>query len=137
MGFNDEKTCSKCVYSIFDMDHILTVPSIHICYNRKSGHYEESRAWSDVCEEFLSEEQRNELINAEWKKNSSWIRDTDVLDINYEVDVFTEKWANTKFPENSYDCNTIEEVSEIISNCSRKISGIVKVEVWINHGYEK
>jgi hypothetical protein len=47
------------------------------------------------------------------------------------VDCFTAQWADTKFPENSYDCTTLEEVSEIIKNCMRPISGIRKVEVWL------
>lgn len=51
----------------------------------------------------------------------------------YDVDCFTQDWVYTKFPENSYEVDTIEEVEEIIKNCSRKISGIVKVEVWINN----
>lgn len=50
----------------------------------------------------------------------------------YTVDVFTEKWINTKFPENSYDCSTTEEVAKVIRDCSAKISGIKKIEVWIN-----
>jgi len=36
----------------------------------------------------------------------------------------------------SYDCNTVEAVAEIIKNCTRKISGIKKVEVWINEYYD-
>jgi len=62
----DENVCSKCVYSIFDMDHINTIPSIHICYNRKSEHYEEPMAWCSSCSEFLSGEQRDEIIRAAW-----------------------------------------------------------------------
>lgn len=54
------------------------------------------------------------------------------MEIIYNVDVFTENSAGTKFPENSYECSNVEEVSEIIKNVSREISGIVKVEVWIN-----
>ena len=51
----------------------------------------------------------------------------------YDVDVFTEKTAGTKFPEMSYDCMTTAAVEEIIRDCSRKISGIRKIEVWINY----
>lgn len=54
----------------------------------------------------------------------------------YIVDVFTEKWAGTKFPENTYDCMTPEAVAKIVKDCSREISGIRKIEVWINH-YDK
>jgi len=50
----------------------------------------------------------------------------------YTVDCFTEESANTKFPENTYQCYTTEEVAKIIRNCTRKISGIKKIEVWIN-----
>ena len=50
----------------------------------------------------------------------------------YTVDVFTERWVNTKFPENTYDCHTVEAVAKVIKDCSRKISGIRKIEVWIN-----
>jgi hypothetical protein len=54
----------------------------------------------------------------------------------YTVDCFTEEWADTKFPENSYYCKTVEEVAEIVKNCSRPIAGIRKVEVWINESKE-
>ena len=50
----------------------------------------------------------------------------------YIVDVFTEQWANTKFPENTYECDEVDYVAQIIRDCSRKISGIRKIEVWIN-----
>lgn len=50
----------------------------------------------------------------------------------YDVDVFTDLTVESKFPENSYDCDTVEAVAEIIKNCTRKISGIKKIEVWIN-----
>ena len=50
----------------------------------------------------------------------------------YTLDCFTEKSANSKFPENTYETDSLDEVMEIIKNCSRKIAGIVKVEVWIN-----
>jgi len=62
----DENVCSKCVYGIFDMDHIMTVPSIHTCYNRKSEHYEEPMAWCSTCPDFLSDEQQREIIRAAW-----------------------------------------------------------------------
>ena len=48
----------------------------------------------------------------------------------YDVDCFTEDWIDTKFPENSYSCETLEEVLKILKDCSRPISGIRKVEVW-------
>jgi len=51
----------------------------------------------------------------------------------YTVDVFTERWVNTKFPENTYDCHTPEDVAKIIRDCSREIFGIKKIEVWINY----
>lgn len=54
----------------------------------------------------------------------------------YTVNVFTEQWANTKFPENTYDCYTVEAVAKVIKDCSRKIFGIKKIEVWIN-GYNE
>lgn len=54
------------------------------------------------------------------------------MEITYDVDVFTEKSVGTEFPENSYGCESVEEVAEIIKNVSNEISGIVKVEVWIN-----
>jgi len=46
--------------------------------------------------------------------------------------VFTEKTAGTKFPENTYEVNTTEEVDMIIHNCTERISGVRLVEVWIN-----
>ncbi len=51
----------------------------------------------------------------------------------YTVDCFTEQYIDTKFPENSYFPDTVEEVVTIIHNCTREISGIKKVEVFINH----
>jgi len=54
----------------------------------------------------------------------------------YTVDCFTEEWAETKFPVNTYYCKTVEEVTEIVKHCSRPISGIMKVEVWINGSKE-
>lgn len=51
----------------------------------------------------------------------------------YTVDVFTEQWANTKFPENTYECHTPEAVAKVVRDCSREISGIKKIEVWINY----
>jgi hypothetical protein len=59
-----------------------------------------------------------------------------VSDPKYTVNVFTEKWASTKFPENTYGCMTAAAVEKIIVDCSRKISGIRKIEVWINY-YDK
>jgi hypothetical protein len=50
----------------------------------------------------------------------------------YNVDCFTEKYAKTRFPEASFEADTLEEVSDIIHNCSREIAGIRVVEVWIN-----
>ena len=50
----------------------------------------------------------------------------------FEVDVFTEKSVDTKFPENTYWVDKYSESSRIISNVGNTISGIVKVEVWIN-----
>ena len=50
----------------------------------------------------------------------------------YSVDVFTEDSLGTKFPEQSYDADTVEDVAKIISNCTRKIAGIREVLVVIN-----
>lgn len=47
----------------------------------------------------------------------------------YTVEVFTEP----RFPENTYDCHTVAAVAKVIKDCSKKISGIKKIEVWINH----
>jgi hypothetical protein len=52
--------------------------------------------------------------------------------MRFTLDCFTENSVGTKFPENTYDADTIEEVSEIIYNCSREIAGIRQVQVWIN-----
>jgi len=49
----------------------------------------------------------------------------------YEIDCFTERSVGSKFPENSYDAESVEEVATIIHNCTRKLSGIVQVQVWI------
>lgn len=55
----------------------------------------------------------------------------------YTVDCFTLKSLGSKFPENSYFVETTGEVERIISNCTRKISGIVQVQVWINKPDER
>jgi hypothetical protein len=34
--------------------------------------------------------------------------------------------------KNTYDCHTPEAVAKVVRDCSRKISGIKKIEVWIN-----
>jgi len=49
----------------------------------------------------------------------------------YEVNCYTEKSMDTKFPENTYMCKTLEEVTETIKNCSRQIAGIEKIEIFI------
>ena len=36
------------------------------------------------------------------------------------------------FPENTYDRETVEEVAEILGNCTRKVAGIRMVRVWVN-----
>jgi hypothetical protein len=51
--------------------------------------------------------------------------------MKYVVDCFTERSVDTKFPENSFTVDELKEVCTIIKNVSRPISGIVKVEVWI------
>jgi len=61
-----EKRCSTCVYGIFDMDHITTIPSIFICCNCKSEHYEDRMAWCSTCADFLSEDAQREIISAKW-----------------------------------------------------------------------
>ena len=55
----------------------------------------------------------------------------------YTLDVFTEKSLGTKFPENTYESDSVEECSKVILNCSRKIAGIKQVQVWINEPNEE
>ena len=52
--------------------------------------------------------------------------------MKYSVDVFTPTSVGSRHPENSYDANDVDEVARIIHNCTRKIAGVRKVEVWIN-----
>jgi hypothetical protein len=47
-----------------------------------------------------------------------------------KVDCFTDQSVGSKFPENTYYADTLEQVQEIVRNVSRPVSGIVKVEVW-------
>jgi len=60
-----------------------------------------------------------------------------MINAQYVVDVFTEKTVDTKFPENTFHCSTVKEVDKIVQDCSREISGIVKIEIWINHEEDK
>jgi len=55
--------------------------------------------------------------------------------MRYTVDCFTERWAGTEFPENTYDCDSVEHVAEIVNDCTKEIAGIKKIEVWINEPY--
>lgn len=48
----------------------------------------------------------------------------------YTIDCFTSEIG--RFPENTYNCETPEEVTKIINDCSRDIAGISKIEVLIN-----
>ena len=50
----------------------------------------------------------------------------------YTVDVFTERSVNHGFPENSYDADSLEDVIRILRNVADPISGIRRVNVWIN-----
>ena len=36
------------------------------------------------------------------------------------------------FPENTYDRETVEEVAEVLKDCSRSIAGIRMARVWVN-----
>ena len=47
----------------------------------------------------------------------------------YYVDVFTEEYMHTVFPENSYEASTDEELLEIIKNCMADKAGIAKIEI--------
>ena len=51
--------------------------------------------------------------------------------VHYMVDAFTEASKGTKFPENSWEAETVEQVADMVHNCSRRITGIVLVQVWI------
>jgi hypothetical protein len=53
---------------------------------------------------------------------------------SYSVHCFTEKTIGTKFPENSYYVDSVEQVTKIIDDVSSDISGIILVEVNINKG---
>lgn len=49
----------------------------------------------------------------------------------YLVHCFTEKSVGTQFPENTYECETIIEVSKILKDCSYPEAGIELVLVEI------
>jgi hypothetical protein len=57
--------------------------------------------------------------------------------MKFTVDCFTEEWVGTRFPVNSYDAESVEEVARIVHNCSRKIAGIKQVQVWIDEPHHE
>jgi hypothetical protein len=53
--------------------------------------------------------------------------------MNYMVHCFTEKTVGSEFPENTYIADDLQQVTKIIDDVSREISGIKLVQVYINH----
>jgi len=51
----------------------------------------------------------------------------------YTVFVYTDDNVDLRFPEKKYDCNTSEEVSKIIKDCSEGGSDIKRIGVYINY----
>ena len=56
---------------------------------------------------------------------------------SFVVDAFTSDSVGTRFPENTWDANSVEEVARMLHNCSRKIAGIRMIQVWINELHEE
>ena len=48
----------------------------------------------------------------------------------YTIDIFA-KGNETEFPENTYFADDIDTIAKIISNCTRRVAGVKRVEVWI------
>jgi hypothetical protein len=57
--------------------------------------------------------------------------------MRFTLDCFTEDWVGTQFPENTYEASSIEEVTRIIKNCSRKIAGIRQIQVWVDEPHDE
>lgn len=55
----------------------------------------------------------------------------------YTLDCFTEQSVGAKFPENTYEASSIQEVSRIIHNCARDIAGIRQIQVWIDEPHSE
>lgn len=69
-------------------------------------------------------------LQAPPKSKGQCVTDND----RFTVDCFTKNSLETHgHPENSYDAKSLLEVFDIIENVSRKLSGIRRVDVWINH----
>ena len=50
----------------------------------------------------------------------------------YTVDCFTPTSAGSRHPENTYEVDTLDDVSKVVANCTVEIAGIRMVQVWIN-----
>jgi inhibitor of KinA sporulation pathway (predicted exonuclease) len=48
------------------------------------------------------------------------------------VNCYVSYNTNSKFPENTFYCNSLEEINKILANAAGDISGIEKVEIWFN-----
>lgn len=57
--------------------------------------------------------------------------------MKFVVDCFTSMTAGTKFPENTYEATTVDEVARIIHNVSRREAGIIKIEVWVEEPHDE
>ena len=54
----------------------------------------------------------------------------------YTVDCFTvDTVVSGKFPENTYNVDSLDDVDKIIRNVDNDISGICQVKIWINKKY--
>lgn len=49
----------------------------------------------------------------------------------YVIDAFEEEYIGTNLPSQTWRANSVEEVAKILYNCSREISGIKQLKVWI------
>jgi len=49
----------------------------------------------------------------------------------YIIDAFEEEYIGTNLPSQTWRADSIEEVAKMLYNCSRDISGIKQLKIWI------
>lgn len=56
--------------------------------------------------------------------------------MRFTLDCFTENSVGTKFPENTYEVDTLDKLANVIYNCARKEAGIAQVQVWVDEPHD-
>ena len=52
--------------------------------------------------------------------------------IMYTIDIFTQSYSGTQFPENTYEVDTQSELLKIVTDCLRPSAGISEIQIFIN-----